>query len=126
MQKYAKKFAYIKNLLYLCTEIKKQTNQRWRQHHKIGNKIMKTTKTIERLIENELNITNDQYIVINNVAIKGEATATSQHLVLIKISGKQEYHLMQHWGDGSYRIIGCLWNRDEAYAELKARIIASL
>ena len=40
MQKYAKKFAYIKNLLYLCTEIKKQPNQRWRQHHKNGNKIM--------------------------------------------------------------------------------------
>ena len=41
-KKYAKKFAYIKNLLYLCTRFQKQTNQRWRQHHKIGNKIMTT------------------------------------------------------------------------------------
>jgi hypothetical protein len=87
---------------------------------------MKTTKTIKRLIEHELDITDEQYSVLEDVAIKGEATATSQHLVLIKISGKQEYHLMQHWGGGFYRIIGCLWNRDEAYAELKARIIASL
>ena len=87
---------------------------------------METTKTIARLIEHELNITNDQYIVINDVAIKGESKATSQHLVLIRMTGTQDYHLVQYWGDGSYRIIGCLWNRYEAYAELKARINASL
>lgn len=28
--------------MYLCTRFRKQTNQRWRQHHKNGNKIMKT------------------------------------------------------------------------------------
>ena len=44
MQKYAKKFAYIKKLYYLCTRFQKQTNQRWRQHHKNGNKIMKTIR----------------------------------------------------------------------------------
>ena len=43
MQKYAKKFAYIKNLLYLCTRFQKQTNQRWRQHHKNGNRFMTLT-----------------------------------------------------------------------------------
>ena len=56
MQKYAKKFAYIKNLLYLCTEIKKQPNQRWRQHHKNGNKIMKAT--LKKLIANFDNAKN--------------------------------------------------------------------
>lgn len=65
---------------------------------------MKKTKTIKRIIEHELNITDDQYSVITDVAIKGEVKATSQHLVLIRMTGKQEYHLVQHWGDGSYRI----------------------
>ena len=32
--------------MYLCTRFQKQTNQRWRQHHKNGNKIVITkTKT---------------------------------------------------------------------------------
>ena len=73
-----------------------------------------------------LEITDSQYVVINDVAIKGEHKATSQHLVLIKTTDKKQYHLIQHWGDGSYRFIGCLWTRDEAYEELKARINASL
>lgn len=92
----------------------------------LNNATMKTTKTIARLIEHQLRINEDQYMVINDVFIKGESFATSQRLVLIKITGRQEYHIMQYWGDRSYRIIGCLWTRDEAYDELKARIHASL
>ena len=43
MQKYAKKFAYIKKLLYLCTEIKKQDGAATRNS---GKKVMITkTKT---------------------------------------------------------------------------------
>ena len=87
---------------------------------------MKTTKTIAQLIERELNITDDQYIVINEVTIRGEFKALSQHLVLFRMAGKKDFQLVQYWADGSFQIIGGLWGINEAYDELKARINASL
>ena len=49
-KKYAKKFAYIKKLLYLCTEIKKQTNNKTpAATENSGKKDMKTT--LKRLLK---------------------------------------------------------------------------
>ena len=82
---------------------------------------MKTiTKTIENLIKLEL---GEDYSVLENVFIEGTCRAINLRIVLIRYARK-DYHIIRHWGDGSYSFIGCLWTREEAYEELHNQFVS--
>ena len=65
---------------------------------------MKTTKTIESLIENELGITKDNCVIEQDVTIKGNYKSTCFRLVLVNDFYKNHYYIIRYWGDGSYSI----------------------
>ena len=48
--------------MYLCTRFQKQTNQRWRQHHKNGNKNM-TRELLNKIVKaNKINLEHYDHI----------------------------------------------------------------
>ena len=57
--------------MYLCTRFQKQTNQRWRQHHKNGNKNMKTNKILANA-KNLSNLSNLTDLALNSGNIDAE------------------------------------------------------
>ena len=86
---------------------------------------MKTTKTIESLIENELGITNDNCFIEQDLMLNGQCKSTSFHLVLVRELHKNCYHIIRYWGDGTSRIVTLKLTCEEAKKEM-LRIVNSL